>query len=291
MPFRALRPRAVGCYAPDMSCTGHWTRLLVAAALCAGCAQGGGNGGRMDAGVLPDASGPRDSGRRDAYVAPRDAWVPPPTDAGGGTDAWVPPPMDAGGTPDTGPPDSGPRDTGLPACPIGAGSLAIVEVMISSRSGGGDRGEWFEVLNEESCTISLPGLQIVSPTSGGTEKVHTVTMGAIAPGAHHVFALSAAPGDNHGLAFDYAYGVGGSDDVILNNGADWLELRSGGTAVDRVTWPSGGFTHSYAREFPTGRATSTNDTWAFWCDATGVYSTMGGTFYGTPGAANSTSCP
>jgi hypothetical protein len=140
--------------------------------------------------------------------------------------------------------------------------------------------------------VSLAGIVLVSPTSGGAERTHTVTTGMMPSGDHFVFALSSSPTDNHGLMLDYAYGSGSAADIILNNGADWLELRtSDGTAIDRVTWPSGGFTHSRSRQFPTGLPTSMNGDWARWCDSTDVYSMTGGTFYGTPGLANAAGCP
>ena len=192
--------------------------------------------------------------------------------------------MDAG-PPDAGPPDAGPMDAG-PACPIGPGSLVIDEVMISSVSGSGDRGEWFEIVSTLSCTANLAGLTIVSPTGGGVEKSHTIASGTIRSGQYFVFALSSAPADNHGLSLDYAYGTGGSDDVILNNSADWLELRDGATVIDRVAWPSGGFTNGASRQYPGSADASANDNWSLWCDSVPVYSMTGGTFHGTPQAAN-----
>jgi len=58
----------------------------------------------------------------------------------------------------------------------------------------------------------------------------------------------------------------------------------------RVGWPSGGFTHGRARQFPSDAAESLSTNWSLWCDATEIYSDAGGTFYGTPQAPNGT-CP
>jgi len=187
---------------------------------------------------------------------------------------------------DSGPRDAGPRDSGTVTCPPAVGSLVITEIMISSVSGSGDRGEWFEVVNTGTCTVDLTGVVILSPTGSGTEKTHTITGGTVAPGRYFVFALDAAPAANHFLSFDYAYGTGGADDVIFNNAADWLELRSGVMAIDRVTWPSGGYTNGRSRMLPGTPSATANDVWATLCDSTAVFSTTGGTFYGTPQMAN-----
>jgi hypothetical protein len=247
------------------------------------CAQG--NAG-TDGGVRSDArrDGGRDAGVRDSGIrdsGPRD----------GGRDAGR---MDSGPPMDSGPRDSGPRDsgrdTGPPGCRPAVGSLVIVEVMISSRSGAGDRGEWFEAVNTGSCSIDLAGVVIASGASTGGELTHTISGGSVAPSQRYVFALSSAIADNHALPHDYAYGSGAASDVIFNNTADWLELREAGVAVDRVVWPTGGFTHGRARQFPGTPSATGNDIWSNWCDATMVYSTTGGTFYGTPRMANGT-CP
>ncbi len=256
-----------------------WARLTCAVSLAAvaACAQGGG-GGSSDAGGSSDGGrrdAGRDGGRRDAG-----------TDAGrrdaGSTDASM---RDTGSTDAGGGIDAG-HDAGGSTCPVEAGSLAIVEVMISSRSGSGDRGEWFEVVNTRDCTLDITGLVIVSPSGSGAEQMHTVTGGAVSAGQHYVFALSADAGENHLLPFDYAYGTGAATDVVFNNDSDWIELRAGATVVDRVAWPSGGFTHGRARQFPAGSDPAANDDWSGWCDATDIYSDAGGTFYGTPQAAN-----
>lgn len=268
-------------------------RLVVFLALVAptvavgGCAQGGGGN---DGGATVDGSTARDGGRRDSGV--RDGGRP--TDAGMRTDSGTmmtdAGPRDGGMmmTTNSGARDAGPRDSGGMTCPPAPGMLVIDEVMISSVSGSGDRGEWFEVVNVGTCTIDLTGLTIVSPAGTGAEKTHTVTSGSVAPGRYFVFALDSAPAANHFLPFDYAYGTGGAEDVIFNNSADWLELRSGATVIDRVAWPSGGYTNGKSRMLPGTPSATANDTWANLCDSTAVYSTTGGTFYGTPQMPNGT---
>lgn len=204
--------------------------------------------------------------------------------------------LDSGALPDASvTPDAGPDAATLPdggtGCAPTAGALVITEVMIASAAGGNDRGEWFEITNTGACTVSLAGVELVSPTSAGNEKKHAVSGGLVAPGAYFVFALSGEVTENHNLPYDYVYGDVPADDVILNNSADWLELRFGGNALDRVTWPGSGFVAGKSRAFPVGTTATTNDTWSNSCNATATYATVGGTFYGTPRAANAASCP
>jgi len=268
--------------------SGKWPALACALALVA-CAQGGGGAttstpmsdagaGAADTGAAEEES---DAERRGPH---EDASEPMEIDAG-----TPPGGMDAGPeTRDAGPPS---RDAGAP-CTIAAGSLAIVEVMVASVSGSGDRGEWFEIVSLASCTIDLAGIEIESPTSTGTMLSHTIRSGTIAPTQYFVFALSGDATENHGLSFDYAYGSGAGSDVILNNGADSLTLRTGTTVIDSVSWATGGYTVGHARQLPSGSDPRVND-WARFCDATSVYSSSAsaGTFYGTPGAANTPCSP
>jgi hypothetical protein len=222
----------------------------------------------------------------------RDAAIESPRDAGESRDAsFVDRRGYDAGRPDAGPPqDAGPPpDAGVPCAPA-TGLVGISEVMISSRSGSGDRGEWFEVRNSGDCSVLLAGLAIVSPAADGNEKVHVVTGGLLYAGDSFVFALSALAIDNHGVPFDYAYGAGSAEDVVLDNGSDWLELRYLGASIDRVTWPNGGFTSGAARQFPAALPLGVNDDWGRWCSASALYSTTGGVFYGTPGVAND-ACP
>ncbi len=178
-------------------------------------------------------------------------------------------------------------DAGPPRpCAPTATTLAITEIMIASSSGSGDRGEWFEVLSSATCAMDLTGLVIESVAGAGAPVMHTVTSGMIPAGGYFVLAMSAVAAENHGLAHDYVYGV----TIAFANGGGTLRLRLGATVIDEITWPSGGFTYSSARQFPAGAALDMNGDWPMWCDATSVYSMMGGSFRGTPGMANG-ACP
>ena len=265
-----------------------WRIGLAIAPLLAACAIGG-------TVALPTDGGQSTDGGQNA----RDAGSEPARDAGsddGGSSV-----IDARGPVDAGGEDGGesvitdaaptPVDGGTAVCRPVLGSLAIVELMIASTAGSDDRGEWFEVLNTTTCDIDLAGLIISSPTSSGTAREHVVTAGVVRAGQPYVFALSGIVDENHGLAADYVYGEGGGYyEVILNNGDDNLELRLGAELINRVAWTSGTYTTGHAKQFPNGLPPNTNETWGSWCDATTIYSSSGGTFYGTPGGPNGT-CP
>lgn len=260
--------------------------VLAAGAFLAGCASGVDRGAGF---VGQDPNRPSDAAAGDAAVVGEDAPTWSPADAAtlpdaAPLDAHVPdaavdPEPDAEVPPE---PDAAVVD---PApCAPKTSNLALSEVMVASVAGGGDRGEWFEVRNTGACPVDLAGLEIVSPTGSGIEKKHTVSGGIVAPGAYFVFALSGDAGENHAVPYDYVYGLGTADDVILNNAADWLELRVAGVAIDRVTWPSSGYVVGASHFYASSLDPLLNDNWAAWTASSAVYSTTGGTFRGTPGA-------
>lgn len=250
--------------------------------IATGCATGGGgelDAGRPDTGVSD--AGARDAGRRDGgdASAPLDASTPFDASADAGTpeDAAVDAGTDAG------------WDAGMSICSPTAERLAIVEVMISSRSGSLDRGEWVELLNAGDCAIDLAGLVLAGTLAGGgTEATFTIPGGLLLPGARFVLAQSAVPAENHELDFDVAYT---SSMITLDNGGDAIELRAGATVIDRVSWSATDFTHGFARSFPDGRPIADNASQLAWCNASAVYSTStGGPYRGTPSMPNG-ACP
>lgn len=263
--------------------------LALAVALLAMACQGGRTrhpGG--DAAAPFDTSMSADASADGSFedADPADATRPDPDDAGDTDDAGIPdssmPPTDASPLPDSSMP---PRDTGTVVCSPAGAALAIVEVMVASQSGT-DQGEWFEVANMGTCTVDLRGLVIGSPATDGTPVTHTVTMGEVAPGEHFVFALSGEPAENHELPFDYVYGTGTRADVFLGNSGDLLTVAYGGVELDRVAWTAEDFERGVSLQYPRGMSVTHNGDLARWCGSSRVYSTSGGTFYGTPGAPN-----
>lgn len=264
--------------------------LLVGAAalgVIAGCASGvdRGFGAGDDRNRTPDAA----VGAADAQVdLPEDAAVVvPEPDADVDPDAALPPPPDAMVDPEPDAmvePEPDAAVVNPVPCAPSATNILITEVMVASITGSGDKGEWFEIHNVGDCIVDLAGVEIVSPTGSGVEKVHSIVAGTIDPDGYFVLALSGNAADNHGLKFDYVYENSALDDVVLNNGADWIELRFGGAALDRASWPSSGFTYGATKYFPANLDPAMNGDWSKWLVSTAVYSSMGGTFLGTPGA-------
>ncbi|MEM9195384.1 MAG: lamin tail domain-containing protein [Myxococcota bacterium] len=234
-------------------------------------------GGMPDAGLDADAAVDPDGAIEDATVdAPDDASTDGAVDADATMDADAP----------------------LPPCPIEAGDLVITEVMVASRFGSGDLGEWFEVVNRKSCIADLNGISIISPNGSGFDRTHEITTSVlIGPGQYFVFAFSPIPDENLGIPFNYAYSAGGAmmvTDVVLNNARDSLRLEVTATEVviDSVRFlSSDDHTERFARQFPPSITAMTNDDWSLSCDATMIYGmSITGDVFGTPGAINEP-CP
>lgn len=120
--------------------------------------------------------------------------------------------------------------------PIVAGDLAVVEILIASRTGSGDDGEWLEVQNTHSdCWLKLTGVTVESPRGLAQPNVATVADGTeLAPLGTLIVADSADPAKNGGLAGSvFAFNAA---DVLKNDG-DTLLIKSAGTTIDSVTYP------------------------------------------------------
>ncbi len=59
--------------------------------------------------------------------------------------------------------------------PSAPGDVKIVELMIASQSGAGDRGEWVELQSTRSCILNLNGLVVQSPRGTSTDKATVAT--------------------------------------------------------------------------------------------------------------------
>ena len=239
-------------------------RWLGAALLLAGCAQGGG----IDAGDRPRDAGPRDAGRTRVDAGHDGGSTLPDagSDGGGRVDAG----HDAGGGVDAG------------GCGPGPANIEISEIMVSSQTGSGDLGEWFEIHNLSRCAIDLTGIQI---QSGGT---HTVASGLLTAGGFFVFAQSADAAANHMLRHDYVYGSG----VRFSNSSGTLTLSApGGAEIAHVSWGSTDHRTGASRQLGDGATMTPSIGASAWCDSTDVYSmSAGGPYLGTPAMLNR-ACP
>jgi hypothetical protein len=120
--------------------------------------------------------------------------------------------------------------------PLVAGDLAVVEILVASRAGSGDEGEWVELANMRQCWLKLQGVTIESPRGALPANVATVTEQIeLAPGAKLVVAGSADPAKNGGLPGTVV--AWNAADVLKNDG-DTIRVKSGATVLDEVTYPA-----------------------------------------------------
>jgi len=149
-------------------------------------------------------------------------------------------------------PSSGPRDAGgtrldggteggvVPKTycegPLKAGDLAVVELLVSSRAGSGDDGEWAEIASTRDCTLKLRGLTIESPRGAAAPNAVTIEEDfELPPRGTFLVAGSADPVKNGGLPGKvFAWNAA---DVLKNDG-DTLALKVGAVTVDTITYPS-----------------------------------------------------
>jgi hypothetical protein len=206
-----------------------------------------------------------------------DTDVPPPVDAS----TPPPPPVDAS------PPPPPPLDSGIVApanacpSPLGAGDLAVVELMIESVSGAGDGGEWIEIQSTHpTCSVNLNGLHVAVASSGATADVTTDLW--IPPNGIFVIADSTDASVNHQLPSPIVIPWSAGADA-LQNGGDTVTLTANAATVDSLTYPSFVLYVGVSISFPADCAWSDRSSWARWSYSANVW-TSG--FEGTPNADN-----
>lgn len=167
--------------------------------------------------------------------------------------------------------------------PIVAGDLAVVELLIASRTGSGDDGEWLEVQNTHNdCWLKLTGVTVESPRGLAAPNVATVADGLeLAPLGTFVIADSTDPVKNGGIKGDvFAFNA---TDVLKNDG-DSILIKTGATTVDTITYP--GFSNietGRTLAFPADCKWSDRPTWERWSQSFDTWATGK---RGTPNAAN-----
>jgi hypothetical protein len=120
--------------------------------------------------------------------------------------------------------------------PLAAGDLAIVEILVASRTGSADEGEWAEIKSTRQCWLKLQGVTIESPRGALPANVATITQDLeLAPGASIIVADSAEPAKNNGIPGPVV--AWNAADVLKNDG-DTIRVKSGTTVLDEVTYPA-----------------------------------------------------
>lgn len=147
--------------------------------------------------------------------------------------------------------------------PLLAGDLAVTEILVSSRTGSGDEGEWVEIASKRQCWLKLQGLVVESPRGALPANVATVTEQLeLAPGGKLVVADSADPAKNGGLPGKVL--SWNAADVLKNDG-DTIRIKSGATVIDEVTYPA--FSNLEAGRtlaFPADCAMTHHKDWTRW---------------------------
>lgn len=183
-------------------------------------------------------------------------------------------PVDAG--------DAGARPKVYCGPTLAPGDLAVVELMISSRSGSNDSGEWVEIKSTRDCWLRLQGVAVESPRGTAAPNVATITDDfELEPHGTFVVSDSADPLKNHGIPGKVI--AWESTDVLKNDG-DTITVKVGTTLIDSVTYPAfNNLTAGRTLAFPSDCAWTDRATWARW-SLTFTEFTPG--FKGTPNAVN-----
>jgi len=179
-------------------------------------------------------------------------------------------------------------DSGAPSnvCPgaVGAGDFKIVEIMIASASGTGDKGEWVELQSTRSCTLNAKGLVITSPR-GASSDTATVSGDLFVP-AYGTFIVANTTNAslNHGLGSRVVAFTGEPADVLKNDG-DTITVTNGGVTVDTLTYPKfANLVAGSSVSFPWDCAWSDRSDWSRWSYSFKTYG--GGAYKGTPNDDN-----
>jgi hypothetical protein len=153
----------------------------------------------------------------------------------------------------------------------GPGDLTIVELMIASRTGAGDRGEWVEIVNNRDCTANLKGLRVESPRgSTGQDSVEITSDLLVPPAGRIVVADSADPQVNGGIPGTVIAFYNEPSDVLKNDGDD-VTLSFGGAVVDSLSYPAMDATAGRSISFPSDCAAVHRSNWARWSMAFAGY--------------------
>lgn len=157
------------------------------------------------------------------------------------------------------------------------GDLVFTEIM-PNPAGADEGGEYVELYNASGASMDLAGLTLkYTRLDGSAPKEVKLTNGTIASGKY--FTLGDARTEPLPAHIDLSYGAGLG---ALGNTDGTLSISCGDTVLDSVSYTR--MKENYARVFDGNVSPDafSNDDESSWCDAT----TMAGTFFGSPRAAN-----
>lgn len=157
------------------------------------------------------------------------------------------------------------------------GQIVITEIMSNPEGVGDSTGEWFEVKNVHSQTLSLQGCTL----QGNNESLAINASISIAPGAYATLAVAANPGFTPSHVYGSTY--------TLANGGDTVRIVCNATTIDQVVY-TGGFPLAAGKSLnldPTKTTAALNDQVSSWCEATVASANFTTGDLGTPNQANS----
>jgi hypothetical protein len=162
-----------------------------------------------------------------------------------------------------------------------AGDLAVVEIMISSKTGSGDSGEWAEVRSMRDCWLHLDGVTVESPRGTAGTDVASVDDGVdLAPGGTFVVADSDDKTKNHGIEGTV---ISWEATDVLKNDGDTISVKHGELVIDKTTYPSLAASKAgNSVAFPADCDGADRGDWLKWAGSTGEF----GTLKATPNAPN-----
>jgi hypothetical protein len=166
---------------------------------------------------------------------------------------------------------------------ISPGDLAIVELMIDSRSGMGDPGEWVEIRNQTACPINLQGITVESPRGAAAPDVAKVDGSVIlAAGATFLAVDTTDATKNNGLTGTV---IAWNDTDVLKNSGDTVSVKLGTAVIDSVTYPDlSNLNPGRSFAFPADCPLSDRSDWRRWSLTFTEYAAG---LQGTPNAPNS----
>ncbi|MCW5835448.1 MAG: hypothetical protein KIS78_23805 [Labilithrix sp.] len=193
------------------------------------------------------------------------------------------PASDSGGRDGGGRPvDAGPVPKVYCGASLAPGDLAIVEMMISSRAGANDPGEWVEIQNTRDCWLKVQGVAVESPRGNAAPNVATITDDfELEPHGTFIVAGSADPEKNHGLPGKV---ISWDATDVLKNDGDTVTVKIGKIQLDTLTYPAfNNLTPGRTLSFPVDCAWSDRASWSRWSL---TFSEFSPGFKGTPNADN-----
>ncbi|AKV02167.1 hypothetical protein AKJ09_08830 [Labilithrix luteola] len=177
--------------------------------------------------------------------------------------------------------DAGPQPKVYCEGNLVAGHLAVTELLIASRAGSNDDGEWVEITNTRSCWLKIKGITVESPR-GAAFNTATVTDDLeIGPEGSFIVADSLDPAKNHRLP---GVVVSWNATDVLKNDGDTVTVKLGDTVIDSITYPAfSNLQPGRTLAFPDDCTWGVRSDWQRWSLSFDNWSTG---MVGTPNATN-----